>query len=76
MTIEIESKAVEQKLLDVNEACMFLNIGRSSLFQIMNQGKIHGLKILNKRMFSKEELQRFISEAEQEAQDANSIEVR
>lgn len=62
------NESVKQQLLNVEEACKFLNIGRSSLFQIMNQGKIHGLKILNKRLYSIEELERFISEAQQEAE--------
>ena len=63
--MEYESATIaEQKLLDVNEVCKVLNIGRTTLFTLQSKGKIHGLKILNKRLFHIDEVERFMSDAQ------------
>jgi excisionase family DNA binding protein len=59
-----EANVAEQKLLDVNETCKVLNIGRTTLFTLQSKGKIHGLKILNKRLFHIDEVERFMSDAQ------------
>ena len=53
---------MEKEILTIEEAAVFLQISRRSIYKLVKQGKIPGKKILNKWRFDRESLRRLIGE--------------
>lgn len=52
---------VKDGTADVNEACQFLSIGRSRLYELMTRGDVAYLKVGARRLIPREELRRFLA---------------
>lgn len=57
---------MEKEILTIEEAAVYLQIGKRSLYKLVKEGKIPGKKILNKWRFEKESLKVWIREGFQE----------
>ena len=47
-------------LLSINEFCEFANIGRTYTYQLINEGKIKAVKLGNKTLISKIEMDNWL----------------
>lgn len=54
------------QLLTVKETCQTLRIGRTKLYQLINQGRLKSFKMegSKKRLFKRESIEAFIQEQE------------
>ncbi|OQB72535.1 MAG: Helix-turn-helix domain protein [Deltaproteobacteria bacterium ADurb.Bin135] len=60
----IQSMAEEiKRLFTVNEACTYLSISRMSLYRMMERKEIAPVKIGNRTLFDKRDLDEFIEKA-------------
>ena len=60
----IQSMAEEiKRLFTVNEACTYLSISRMSLYRMMGRKEIATVKIGNRTLFDKRDLDEFIEKA-------------
>ena len=69
---EAEAKPEETRpeplLYNVPDACFILgNISKQSLYRLINLNLVHPVKIGTRSLFTKEELERFVRDAEQGA---------
>ncbi len=49
-------------VLNVYEACQFLSIGRTKLYQLIKDGKIPAKKLDGKTIFLKQDLEDFVTQ--------------
>jgi len=61
-----DSKITGIKLFSIDQVCRQLGIGRFSVYQLINQGRLKTVKINARRLVSYNALQKFITELEQE----------
>jgi len=54
----------QPKLLSVAEACRLLAIGRTRLYQTLNEGRLDSLLIGRKRLITAASVERLVSEAQ------------
>jgi excisionase family DNA binding protein len=52
-------------VLTVKEACSYLKIGRNTLYNLMDTGKLKGFKIGKLRRFTQDELEAFVKSQQQ-----------
>ena len=64
---------VEPALLDAADAGRYLHISRSKVYLLIAEGELRGVKVGRRRLFSRQELDRFIARLEAAAQDAPYI---
>ena len=57
---------VNKRLLDSNAAADYLSISRAKLYQWVDAGKVHSLKIDNKRLFDVLDLDEFVDNLKKE----------
>jgi len=55
--------AEEKRLFTVHEACTYLSISRMSLYRMMERKEISPVKIGNRTLFDKRDLDEFIEKA-------------
>ncbi|MFH1491678.1 MAG: helix-turn-helix domain-containing protein [Pseudomonadota bacterium] len=53
---------MEKEILTIEEAAAYLQIGKRSLYKLVNTGKIPGKKVLNKWRFEKGSLKEWVRE--------------
>jgi excisionase family DNA binding protein len=56
---------MNKEILTIEEAAMYLKIGKRSLYKLAKEGKIPGKKVLNKWRFEKESLRSWVSNGEE-----------
>ncbi|MFC1890997.1 helix-turn-helix domain-containing protein [Thermodesulfobacteriota bacterium] len=52
---------MEKEILTIEEAAVYLQIGKRSIYKLAKDGKIPGKKVLNKWRFEKESLRLWVS---------------
>ena len=52
---------MEKEILTIEEAAVYLQIGKRSIYKLAKEGKIPGKKVLNKWRFEKESLRLWVS---------------
>ena len=58
---------MEKEILTIEEAAVYLQIGKRSIYKLAKEGKIPGKKVLNKWRFEKESLRSWVSGGEENA---------
>lgn len=56
---------MNKEILTIEEAAMYLKIGKRSIYKLAKEGKIPGKKVLNKWRFEKESLRSWVSNGEE-----------
>ena len=57
---------MDKEILTIEEAAVYLQIGKRSIYKLAKEGKIPGKKVLNKWRFEKESLRPWVSGEEKE----------
>ena len=55
---------MESLLYTIKQAATLLNIGRSSVYNLMNQGKLHSVKVGGSRRITRFALTKYVEELE------------
>jgi len=63
------SEQNDMSLLNLDEACRFLRIGRCSLYQLINANKLRTVKIGGRRLVSINALKEYVSSLERTARE-------
>lgn len=58
---------MDKEILTIEEAAVYLQIGKRSIYKLAKEGKIPGKKVLNKWRFEKESLRSWVSGGEETA---------
>ena len=58
---------MDKEILTIEEAAIYLQIGKRSIYKLAKEGKIPGKKVLNKWRFEKESLRSWVSGGEENA---------
>lgn len=58
---------MDKEILTIEEAAVYLQIGKRSIYKLAKEGKIPGKKVLNKWRFEKESLRSWVSGGEEGA---------
>lgn len=61
-------------LLTVAEACRFLRVSRTSLYHLMGEGQLTGLRVLGSRRFTRPELEAFVERLGREQREPRAEE--
>ena len=56
---------MNKEILTIEEAAMYLKIGKRSIYKLAKEGRIPGKKVLNKWRFEKESLRSWVSNGEE-----------
>lgn len=56
---------MEKEILTIEEAAVYLQIGKRSIYKLAKEGKIPGKKVLNKWRFEKKSLREWVSNGEE-----------
>ncbi len=51
----------------INDACRALSLGRSTLYKLINEGKLKSITIAGRTLIPRSEIERLISEASADA---------
>lgn len=57
---------MEGEILTIEEAAVYLQIGKRSLYKLAKDGKIPGRKVLNKWRFERESLRKWVGETKKD----------
>ena len=57
---------MDKEILTIEEAAVYLQIGKRSIYKLAKEGSIPGKKVLNKWRFEKESLRFWVSGEEKE----------
>lgn len=58
---------MDKEILTIEEAAVYLQIGKRSIYKLAKERKIPGKKVLNKWRFEKESLRSWVSGGEENA---------